>query len=74
VFLDDVQTPDAIAASLRLAEQASRRDGVAIAIGHPKQATLTALEVWCARRGDLITAADAIRRKTAREMNAVAVR
>jgi hypothetical protein len=74
VFLDDVPSPDAIAASLRLAEQVSRRDGGAIAIGHPKPATLDALEVWCAHRGDLITAADAIRRKTAREMNAVAVR
>jgi hypothetical protein len=68
VFLDDIQTPQAIAAALTQTEALARREGVAIAIGHPHAATLDALAAWCARRGDLVPASVAIRLKTDREI------
>jgi len=43
VFLDDIQTKDAILAQLELAARAARRDGSAIAIGHPRPTTIAAL-------------------------------
>jgi polysaccharide deacetylase 2 family uncharacterized protein YibQ len=46
VFLDDDQSPAAIAARLRDLEAAARRTGGAIAIGHPHDATLAALAAW----------------------------
>jgi polysaccharide deacetylase 2 family uncharacterized protein YibQ len=72
VFLDDVQTPQAIAAALETAQSLARRNGVAIAIGHPHAATLAALALWCAHRGDLVPVSAAIRLKTEREALAVA--
>ncbi|MGH6870989.1 MAG: divergent polysaccharide deacetylase family protein [Rhizomicrobium sp.] len=74
VFLDDIQTPQAIAAALSEAERVSRRDGVAIAIGHPRQATLAALAAWCAHRGDLVAISVAIRIKTEHEIRALSAR
>lgn len=44
VFLDDVATREAVIAQLRLAANDAQRDGSAIAIGHPKPATVAALE------------------------------
>jgi polysaccharide deacetylase 2 family uncharacterized protein YibQ len=44
VFLDDVATREAVIAQLRLAAKDAQRDGSAIAIGHPKPATIAALE------------------------------
>lgn len=44
VFLDDVATREAVIAQLKLAAKDARRDGFAIAIGHPKPATIAALE------------------------------
>ncbi len=44
VFLDDVQTPQAVKQQLATAERNARRDGFAIAIGHPYPATLQALQ------------------------------
>ncbi len=44
VFLDDVQTPEAVRRQLKLAVKRARREGSAIAIGHPYPATLKALE------------------------------
>jgi uncharacterized protein len=46
VFLDDDQTPAAIAKELTRAEQMARQHGSAIAIGHPHDATITALKSW----------------------------
>jgi uncharacterized protein len=43
VFLDDVPTHDAVLKQLALAERDARRDGWAIAIGHPHPETLAAL-------------------------------
>jgi uncharacterized protein len=43
VFLDDTPTHDAVLAQLTLAENDARRDGWAIAIGHPHPETLAAL-------------------------------
>lgn len=43
VFLDDTQTRAAIVAQLELAARDARRDGSAIAIGHPHPATIAAL-------------------------------
>jgi polysaccharide deacetylase 2 family uncharacterized protein YibQ len=46
VFLDDDQAPAAIAARLRDLEAAARRNGSAIAIGHPHDTTLASLAAW----------------------------
>ncbi len=43
VFLDDTPTREAILAQLELAARDARRDGSAIAIGHPHPATIAAL-------------------------------
>lgn len=48
VFLDDDQSAPAVAARLREVEDIARRDGTAIAIGHPHDATLNALGPWLA--------------------------
>jgi uncharacterized protein len=46
VFLDDDQNAAAIAARLRDLEAVAHRNGNAIAIGHPHDATLAALAAW----------------------------
>lgn len=46
VFLDDVMTVDAVRAQLARVEEIARRRGYAVAIGHPHDATLEALEPW----------------------------
>ena len=46
VFLDDTATPEAVVKSLELLEGVARRRGMAVAIGHPKDVTLSALEKW----------------------------
>ena len=46
VFIDDDPSPESVSAQLREVERAARRKGAVIAIGHPKEATLTALESW----------------------------
>jgi polysaccharide deacetylase 2 family uncharacterized protein YibQ len=48
VFLDNVETVEAVRRQLAQLEAAARRDGAAIAIGHPKEATLAALAPWLA--------------------------
>jgi hypothetical protein len=71
VFLDDVQTTDAINAELAQTERIAREQGTAIAIGHPHSVTMDVLAKWtagAASRGiELITASEAIRRKTEHE-------
>jgi len=46
IFLDNVNDSVAISARLRELEQLARRRGYAVAIGHPRDATLDALEGW----------------------------
>jgi len=46
VFLDDSLAPEAIRAQLAATERVATRKGYAIAIGHPHEATLKALEEW----------------------------
>ncbi len=48
VFLDDDQQAQAVEARLMDAEAVARRKGTAIAIGHPHDATLAALNQWIA--------------------------
>jgi uncharacterized protein len=46
VFLDDDQTPSAIARELARLEQVARLQGSAIAIGHPHDPMIAALKAW----------------------------
>ena len=46
VFLDDVDNIDAVRQQLAETERVARRQGVAIAIGHPHDATIKALAEW----------------------------
>lgn len=46
VFLDDIQTREAVRKQLKLAARDARKEGAAIAIGHPHPATLQALEEY----------------------------
>ncbi|HTK84022.1 MAG TPA: divergent polysaccharide deacetylase family protein [Patescibacteria group bacterium] len=46
VFLDDVPTIDAVRHQLSEVERVARRQGHAVAIGHPKAATIDALKEW----------------------------
>ena len=48
VFLDNVNTLAAVNARLDETEELARRRGFAVAIGHPRDATLMALETWLA--------------------------
>jgi len=48
VFLDDDQDASAVEARLRDVEAVARKKGTAIAIGHPHDATLAALNSWIA--------------------------
>lgn len=74
VFLDDEQSADAVGAELMELETRARTTGVAIAIGHPHDVTLVALQAWTARAASrgfvLIPLAEAIRLKTEREARA----
>lgn len=71
VFLDDVMEPDAIHAQFRRLLQIARRDGTAIAIGHPYAATLDVLSDELSqldRQGvQLVRVADLIRIQQARK-------
>lgn len=46
VFIDHVPEPEAIARQLALIERIARRGGSVVAIGHPYEVTLQALERW----------------------------
>jgi uncharacterized protein len=65
VFLDDTPTREAVLAQLDLAARDARRDGSAIAIGHPRPATIAALAEGVPRlRADgirLVFASDLVR-------------
>ncbi len=54
VFLDDSPSPADVARQMREAEEIARRDGFAVVIGHPRDATIVALRQWLSnleRRG-----------------------
>jgi uncharacterized protein len=71
VFLDDDQKATAVAARLKEAEAVARRKGTAIAIGHPHDGTLAALNAWIAelpRSGIvLVPLTDIVKARTAVE-------
>ncbi|MEI9885029.1 MAG: divergent polysaccharide deacetylase family protein [Rhizomicrobium sp.] len=71
VFLDDEQTAGAVDAQLKALEARARVQGIAIAIGHPHDVTLSALAAWtqhAAERGFLLVPlSEAIRLKTERD-------
>ena len=48
IFLDNVPTVEAINKQLRRMEIFAKRNGYAVAIGHPRDATITALSQWLA--------------------------
>lgn len=48
IFLDDTITPEAIARQLQSLEKRAKKQGYAIAIGHPHPETMTALARWIA--------------------------
>ncbi len=70
VFLDDVETHGSIEKQLAETERLARKNGEAIAIGHPHAVTLAVLKTWCAQAQAhgyrLVPASVAIRRKTER--------
>ena len=69
VFLDDVETIDAVDAQLVALEKRATEQGTAIAIGHPREITLDAVAYWAAHHAgfDLVPLSEAIRRKTQRQ-------
>ena len=73
IFLDDENTAAAVAAQLTALEARARAQGVAIAIGHPHDATLAALARWTAvHKGfELVPLSQAIRLKTERAVAAL---
>lgn len=52
IFLDNVNETAAVDARLGELERLARRKGYAVAIGHPRDATLNALERWLQNLGD----------------------
>jgi len=69
VFLDDIDNIDAIDAELHTLERKAKEQGVAIAIGHPREITLDAVAYWTAHRGGirLISLSEAIRLKAPKQ-------
>lgn len=52
VFLDDIDSEDEVWFRLLKAEHIAQMTGTAIAIGHPRDATIAVLEDWIAEQGD----------------------
>lgn len=67
VFLDNEDDEQAIAAQLAKVESIARRQGYAVAIGHPRDATVAALSAWLATLPDkgiaLAPVTEVLRRK-----------
>ncbi|NKB45890.1 MAG: divergent polysaccharide deacetylase family protein [Alphaproteobacteria bacterium] len=70
VFLDNEDDEQAIALQLAKVESIARREGFAVAIGHPRDATLTALAKWMATLSEkglaLVPVTEALRRRSER--------
>lgn len=73
VFLDDDQSEAAVRHQLDVLVATAKRQGVAVAIGHPHAATLRIVAEWLAEDHGvrLVTLPEAMRAKNAREMVAV---
>lgn len=69
VFLDNVDERGAVLRQLDASEQVARKHGLAVAIGHPRDATLAALESWIpdalARGLEIVPITTALRRSRA---------
>ena len=66
VFLDDDESPDAVRHELAETEAVARRQGFAVAIGHPHETTLQALTEWLpgvAGKGFVLAPLSAVLRK-----------
>ena len=76
IFLDDDQREAAVTAQLNALAAAAKRDGVAVAIGHPHAATLRLLKEWLAQDHGvkLVTLEEAMRAKANRPVAANPVR
>ena len=76
VFLDNESAPDRIEAQLARTEAIARRQGHAVAIGHPRAATLDVLERWLATveaKGFRLVPMSAIWRRHEERMSAIGV-
>jgi polysaccharide deacetylase 2 family uncharacterized protein YibQ len=69
VFLDDVDNIDAIDTQLHTLERKAKEQGIAIAIGHPREITLDAIAYWTAHTPGikLIALSEAIRLKAPKQ-------
>jgi polysaccharide deacetylase 2 family uncharacterized protein YibQ len=75
IFLDDDPSPAAVAAQLEMLAREAKRTGVAIAIGHPKDATLRLLKHWLAQdHGVTLVPLDEAMRRQAQSAPSVAMR
>lgn len=68
IFLDNVETLDAVRVQLELAKATARNHGTAVAIGHPHDTTITALKEWLPRLGEagvqLVPATEILKRRS----------
>lgn len=68
IFLDNVETPDAIRVQLELAKTTAKNRGTAVAIGHPHDATIAALKEWLPRLTEagvqLVPATEILKRRS----------
>ncbi len=69
VFLDNTETVEAVTTQLELLAAAAKKNGSAIAIGHPHDATFAALQKWLptlqARGIDLVPVTEVLKRRSA---------
>jgi len=70
IFLDDDQSEGAVTAQLNALAATAKRQGIAVAIGHPHAATLRLLKAWLAEDHGvkLVTLPEAMRAKAARDV------
>lgn len=68
IFLDNVETLDAVRVQLELAKATAKNHGTAVAIGHPHDATITALKEWLPSLGEagiqLVPATEILKRRS----------
>jgi polysaccharide deacetylase 2 family uncharacterized protein YibQ len=75
IFLDDDPSPAAVAAQLEMLVREARRTGTAIAIGHPRDATLRLLKDWLAQdHGVTLVPLDEAMRRQAQRTTSIAAR